>query len=48
MFAGMAVQDRVLQQSNSLDNLINIQSDAHTAYDGLRWGIESRMEGGMV
>ena len=48
MLAGSAVRDLVLQQLNSLGNLMNIQSDAHTAYDNLRWGIESRMEGGMV
>jgi hypothetical protein len=48
MFAGTAARDLVLQHLNDLGNLMNLQSDAHTAYDNLRWGIEARMENGTV
>jgi hypothetical protein len=48
MFAGTQVRDLVFQQLNQLGNLMNIQSDAHTAYDDLLWGIESRVENGTV
>jgi hypothetical protein len=48
MFAGTAIRGLVLEQLNSPGNLMNIESNAHTAYDNLRWGIESRMEGGTV
>ena len=48
MFAGTAVRDLVLQQLNDLGNFMNVQSDAHEAYDDLMWGIEGRMEEGTV
>ena len=48
MFAGTAVRDLVLRQSNDLGNLMLIQSDAHTAYDDIYWGIEALNENGKV
>ncbi|KAF8330341.1 uncharacterized protein EI90DRAFT_3124374 [Cantharellus anzutake] len=48
MLAGTAVCDLVLEQLNGPGNLMLIQSDAHTAYDNIRWGIEARNENGMV
>jgi len=48
MFAGTAVRDLVTEQLNDLGNYINIQSDAHTAYDDIFWGIEAHNENGMV
>jgi len=48
MFAGTQVRDLVFQQLNQLGNVMNIQSDAHTAYDELHWGIEGRVENGTV
>jgi hypothetical protein len=44
MFAGTATRDIVLQHLNDLGNLMNLQSDAHTAYNNLWWGIEARVE----
>jgi hypothetical protein len=48
MLAGTAVRDLVLEQLNDLGNLVNLQSDAHTAYNNIRWGIEARNENGTV
>ena len=31
---------------NQLGNLMNIESNAHNAYDNLHWGIEDRVENG--
>jgi len=42
MFAGERVRDLVIQYLNHTGNVMNIQSDAHTAYDSLRWGIEAQ------
>jgi hypothetical protein len=44
MFAGTATWDLVLQHLNDLGNVMNLQGDAHTAYDNLRWGIEAQVE----
>ena len=48
MFAGTQVRDLVFQQLNQLGNLMNIESNAHTAYGELLWGIEGRVENGTV
>ena len=48
MFAGTATRDLVLQYLNDLGNLMNLQSDAQTAYDDLQWGIEAQVENGTV
>jgi len=48
MLAGTIVRDLVLEQLNDLGNLMNIQTDAHTAYDDIFWGIEARNENGIV
>ncbi len=44
MFAGTATRDLVLQHLNGLGNLMNIESNAHNAYDNLWWGIEAQVE----
>jgi hypothetical protein len=48
MLAGTAGRDLVLQQLNGLGNLMNLQSDAHAAYDNIKWGIEGRDKNGEV
>ena len=48
MLAGTAVCDLVLKQLNDLGNLMNIESNGHTAYDDILWGIEAHNENGMV
>jgi hypothetical protein len=48
MFAGTDVRDLVLQRLNDLGNLMNLQSDAHTAYDNIKWGIKGRDKDGEV
>jgi len=48
MLAGTAVRDVVVQQLNGLGNVMNIQSDAHIAYDNIRWGIEASNVDGVV
>jgi hypothetical protein len=45
MFAGQQARDLVFKHMNSIENVTNLQSDAHTCYDNLRWGIEARQEG---
>jgi hypothetical protein len=44
MFAGTATTALVLQHLNSIDNMMNLQADTHTAYDNLKWGIEARVD----
>ena len=48
MFAGMRTAEIVQTKSNSLGNVMNIQSDAHTSYVDLLWGIEARVNNGTV
>jgi len=48
MFAGSAVRDEVIQNLNSIGNVMNMQQDAHTDYGDLLWGIEAKEEGGQV
>jgi len=46
MFAGEQAMDLVLEHINGIGNVANFESNAHGKYDGLRWGIEAREEGG--
>jgi hypothetical protein len=48
MLAGTTVRDLVLEQLNDLGNLMNIETNAHTAYDDIFWGIEAHNENGVV
>ncbi|KAH9977546.1 hypothetical protein BJV74DRAFT_860371 [Russula compacta] len=48
MLAGTAVRDLVVKQLNGPGNLMNIESNTHTAYNDILWGIEAREENGMV
>jgi len=42
MFAGDATRDLVVDNLNSIGNAMNLESNAHTAYDDLQWGIEAQ------
>lgn len=48
MFAGAAARDDVVNHVNNIGNVMNLQQDAHTSYDKLRWGIEAEEEDGEV
>jgi len=48
MFAGSATRDLVVQHLNDIGNAMNLQTDAHTSYDNLRWGIEAIDNNGEV
>jgi len=48
MLAGTAIRDLVLEQLNDLGNLMNIESNTHSAYGDVLWGIEARTENGLV
>ena len=48
MFAGAAARDDIVNHLNSIGNVMNMQQDAHTSYDKLKWGIEANEEGGEV
>ena len=48
MFAGDTARDVVVRHLNTIGNAMNLQSDSHTAYDNLRWGIEAKSENGQV
>jgi hypothetical protein len=37
-----------MQQSNSLGNVMNIEANAQTAYDNLKWGIHAKTDNGTV
>jgi hypothetical protein len=44
MFAGQRTGNLVFDHMNGIGNVMNLQTDAHTWYDNLRWGIEAREE----
>jgi len=48
MFAGPTVRDLVVEHLNGLGNVMNLQSDAHQAYDDLEWAIQANRVGGKV
>jgi hypothetical protein len=48
MLAGPAVSDLVMKQPNGIGNVMNMETNAHTAYDNLKWGIEAHNDNGMV
>ena len=48
MLAGATAADDVVQHLNKIGNVMNMQQDAHTAYDNLKWGIEAKEESGKV
>jgi len=48
MFVGNKTRDLVIQHLNGIGNVVNLQSDAHNAYDDLRWGIEAQTDGETV
>jgi hypothetical protein len=48
MFAGPQTRDLVLQYLNGTGNVMNLEANAHTAYDDLKWGIEAQETNGMV
>ena len=42
MFAGAAAANDVARHLNKIGNVMNMQQDALTAYDNLKWGIEAQ------
>ena len=48
MFAGAAARNDVVRHLNNIGNAMNMELNAHTSYDELRWGIEAKEEGGKV
>jgi hypothetical protein len=48
MFTGAAAANDVVQHLNKIGNVMNMEQNAHTAYDNLKWGIEAKEEGGQV
>jgi hypothetical protein len=48
MFAENEARDLLIQHLNGIGNVVNLQSDAHAAYDDLKWGIEAQNDNGMV
>ena len=44
MFAGAAARDDVVNHVNTIGNVMNMEQNAHTSYDKLRWGIEAEEE----
>jgi hypothetical protein len=48
MFAGTATSKLVMDELNGIGNVMNLESNAHTAYDNLIWGIEAQKDGEMV
>ena len=48
MFAGAAIRDDVVSHLNNIGNAMNLEQNAHTSYDKLKWGIEANEEGGEV
>ena len=47
MFTGDTKVQDLLQDINAVENGILLQHDAHVAFRGLRWGIETRTENGI-
>ena len=45
MFAGAAARDEVIDNLNSISNVMNMEQNALTDYDGFLWGIEAKEEG---
>ena len=45
---GRRTAELVRTKLNSLGNIMNIQSDAHTSFNDLFWGIEARINNGTV
>lgn len=48
MFAGPTVRDLVMQESNGLGNAMNLESNAHQAYNGFKWAIQANENNGRV
>jgi hypothetical protein len=48
MFAGDEARDLVIQHLNVIGNAVNLQRDAHAAYDDLKWWIEVQNDNGSV
>ena len=48
MFAGGKTRDLIIQHLNGVGNVMNLETNAHKAYDNLRWGIEAQDDNEMV
>jgi hypothetical protein len=41
MLAGMNVRDLVVKHPNSIGNVMNLEMNAHSTYDGIEWAIQA-------
>jgi hypothetical protein len=48
MFAGTDTKNLVLQNSNSMKNVMIIEENAHSAHEILKWAIEAEESNGTV
>ena len=48
MLAGVATANDVSRHLNTIGSAMNMEQNAHTAYDNLMWGIEAEEDGGEV
>jgi len=48
MFAGPATRELVINNLNDVKNVMNIEGNAQTAYDKLKWGIEAKTIEGKI
>ena len=48
MFAGPSAVKLIRQHLNGVSNVMNLQLDAHKAFDDSKWGIEAQVDNGVV
>jgi hypothetical protein len=48
MLAGPSAIQLICQHLNGVGNIMNLQSDAHRAFNDLTWGIEAQVDNSMV
>jgi hypothetical protein len=48
MFAGRELVQQVTNNLNSIQNVMNMEHNAHVRFDNLWWGIQCVEEGGKV
>jgi hypothetical protein len=48
MFAGTGAVRSIAQHLNGIRNVMNLELQAHNAYDNLKWGIEAQDVNGTV
>jgi hypothetical protein len=48
MLAGSSAIQLIRQHLNGVGNVMNLEYNAHKAFDDLKWGIEAQVDNGMV